>query len=293
MILAIYYYVINELLLSNINILNCNYVASEDNLEKLPGHGLRWPPLPIMRVSMPLEKLIKGFRKFRSSYFVKNDRYTDLVKGQSPEALVIACSDSRNDPALLTRSEPGDIFVVRNVAAVVPPYQPDDNYHGTSAAIEFAVKGLKVKNIMVLGHALCGGVRALAEQSESKTDFEFLSHWIKIGAPAQEIVNQILTDMPQSVKIKALEQAVILTSLNNLMTFPWIRQGVTSGKIILHGWYFDMVDGKMLAYDFASGQFREMNETAEGFTKAPKGCCAPWPIEQMVRHHLTSSKHAA
>src|ERR1700743_3368157 len=111
---------------------------------------------------MPIEKLIKGFRAFHASYFEKSHYYDHLVRdGQKADTLVIACSDSRNDPALLTQSEPGDIFVVRNVAAIVPPYEPDDRYHGTSAALEFAVKNLRVKNIIILGHELCGGVGAL------------------------------------------------------------------------------------------------------------------------------------
>ena len=240
---------------------------------------------------MPINKLIKGFRAFRSSYFEEKDHYSELVrKGQNPTALVIACSDSRNDPALLTGSEPGDIFVVRNVAAIVPPYQPDNNYHGTSAAIEFAVKGLKLKDIIVLGHSLCGGVQVLADQArQDAAKFEFLSQWIAIGRPARDTVNAILPDAPQAVKLKALEQAIILTSLNNLMTFPWIREAVESGKIALHGWYFDLVDGKLLGYDFKTGQFEEMGTNAKDFTRAAKDgdkCCSGgWPLEDLVRKY--------
>ena len=118
---------------------------------------------------MPFIKLKQGFKKFHSKYFIeKNDLFETLAKkGQSPEVLMIACSDSRNDPALITECEPGDIFVVRNVAAIVPPYSPDDKYHGTSAAIEFAVKGLKVKDIVVMGHALCGGINELLTKKEN------------------------------------------------------------------------------------------------------------------------------
>ncbi len=239
---------------------------------------------------MPLEKLIKGFRKFRSFYFEKNDHYDDLVRnGQSPETLVIACSDSRNDPALLTQSEPGDIFVVRNVAAIVPPYQPDDNYHGTSAAIEFAIKGLKIKDIVVLGHSLCSGVQALSDQADKTApDFEFLSQWIRIGTPACETVRRLLPDAPPGVKIKAMEQAVILTSLNNLMTFPWIRKGVESGQIGLHGWYFDMVNGELLDYNFTTGQFTKIQNKPHGFSKCAHQdgkCSATWPLEKLIANH--------
>jgi len=235
---------------------------------------------------MSLEKLIKGFRAFRASYFVESDHYVDLVrKGQIPETLVIACSDSRNDPALMTQSKPGDMFVVRNVAAIVPPYQPDNHYHGTSAAIEFAVKGLKIKHIIVLGHALCGGVQALGEQGDASCGFEFISQWIMIGADARKIVDDLLPAASQETRRKALEQAMILTSLNNLMTFPWIRSGVASRQITLHGWYFDMTKGKLLGYDFISSQFREVGQEAEGFTgpidpKDSQG--ALWPLHGLI-----------
>ncbi len=247
---------------------------------------------------MPLEKLIKGFKSFRLSYFEKHNRYEDLVKnGQAPQALVIACSDSRNDPALLTRSEPGDLFVVRNVAAIVPPYQPDQNYHGTSAAIEFAVKGLKVKNIIVLGHALCGGVMALSDKKLRESgDYEFLSQWITIGAAANDMVDTLLPDAPRAKRLMALEQAIILTSLNNLMTFPWIRSGVESGAIALHGWYFDMVNGKLLGYNAESGNFAEVKVSAKGLSAAKgipertahdhDGCCPKWPVDRLVRQYL-------
>lgn len=242
---------------------------------------------------MPLEKLIKGFKNFHSSYFKDNDHYADLIKhGQHPEALVIACADSRNDPALLTQSDPGDIFVARNVAAIVPPYQPDANYHGTSSTIEFAVRGLKVKNIVVLGHALCGGVQALAEHAENPeadSDYEFMSHWLSIGDTACATVNRMLPDSPKPVKLKALEQAIILTSLNNLMTFPWVRARVESGDLTLHGWYFDMINGALLGYNFDSGIFENMKQDAKGFSTtsdSTKDCCDEWALDDLVRKHL-------
>lgn len=246
---------------------------------------------------MPFEKLIEGFRSFHKSYFKDHNSYDALTQnGQNPEALVIACSDSRNDPALLTQSEPGDIFVIRNVAAIVPPYQPDDRHHGTSAAIEFAVRGLKVKNIVVIGHALCGGVKALAERPGSQTEeFEFLRPWIAIGAPALDAVDRLLPEVSEAVRLRALEQAVILTSLNNLMTFPWIREAVDAGEMVLHGWYFDMINGQMLAYDFTSGQFRDMNDAANCLGKCVTqnpSCCEAWPLEKLVRTHLKQAGSA-
>lgn len=213
---------------------------------------------------MPFSKLIKGFHLFQHKYFRESRIYRDLTtKGQSPEALVIACCDSRNDPALLLQSKPGDLFVVRNVAAIVPPYQPDDNYHGTSAAIEFAVKELKVKDIIVIGHAMCGGVQALAERGKGDSKFEFLTQWISIGEKACAKVDQSHPHATVEQRQCALEKEVILVSLENLMTFPWIRQGVEEGRITMHGWYFDMLNGKLLDYDLKTKTFVEM--------KAPSG----------------------
>jgi carbonic anhydrase len=208
---------------------------------------------------MTLQKLIDGFARFQTEYFKDSDFYHKLARnGQAPETLIIACSDSRNDPAILTQSEPGDIFVVRNVAALVPPYQPDSNYHGTSAAIEFAVKTLKVKNIVVLGHALCGGIQALSQQEGGTNGHEFITHWLTIGEKARKNVEKELSNSSPEAKQKALEQAVILTSLNNLMTFPWIREKVERSEISIHGWYFDLLGGKLLNYDYAEGLFVDL-----------------------------------
>ncbi len=236
---------------------------------------------------MPFSKLIQGFSRFHSKYFLeKNKLYRTLAeKGQSPEVLMIACSDSRNDPALVTQSEPGDIFVVRNVAAIVPPYHPDDKYHGTSAAIEFAVKGLHVKDIVVMGHAQCGGIKALLDDAVA-TQFEFLGNWIEIGRPAKDAVTTALSDAPTEIKQRALEQAVILISLNNLMTFPWVKEGVAAGSITLHGWYFDLEKGKMLSLDFVSGQFTDMTQTSlmESFIRKSHHHCT-CSIETVIKNH--------
>ncbi len=237
---------------------------------------------------MPFHRLIRGFKSFQGKYFYEQDGlYKTLTeKGQSPEVLVIACSDSRNDPALLTQSEPGDMFVIRNVAAIVPPYQPDSQYHGTSAAIEFAIKGLKVKDIVVLGHALCGGVAALMQGSEKNASYEFLNNWIHIGEYAKTIVKQDLENAPLDIQLRALEQAMILTSIHNLMTFPWIKDAVIAGRLTLHGWYFDMGQGKMLGLDFAKGVFADISATslADAFSKRSQHFCE-CSIEKMVKKH--------
>lgn len=212
---------------------------------------------------MPFNRFVKGFHQFQHKYFRNSDLYKDLTtNGQKPEALVIACCDSRNDPALLMQSQPGDLFVVRNVAAIVPPYQPDDNYHGTSAAIEFAVKGLKVKEIIVLGHSMCGGVQTLANQKKGNTDFEFLTQWISIGERARQKVDALYPSASPEHRQCEIEKEVIVTSLHNLLTFPWIKSGKEAGTLTLHGWYFDMKGGKLLDYDMSTGVFTEFTHSS-------------------------------
>ena len=210
---------------------------------------------------MPFNKLIRGYKAFHLNYFRsgKNLFRTLVRDGQNPDTLVIGCSDSRADPAIVTNSQPGDMFVVRNVAAIVPPYQSDSLHHGTSAALEFGVKALSVKHIVVMGHSMCGGIRALAENKITRGNFEFLSQWVDIGAPALEKIEKDFGNADPDIRRRALEQAVALVSPNNLMTFPWIAERVTSKDVTLHGWYFDMTEGALLEYNDASKAFEDLH----------------------------------
>lgn len=205
-----------------------------------------------------IDRLIDGFRKFRAAHIEgPSSDFERLVReGQSPQVLVVACSDSRNDPAILTESAPGDLFVVRNVAAIVPPYIADRNLKGTSSAIEFAVKGIKVRHIIVLGHALCGGVRALDADNAREQGFEFLTDWVGVAHEARAIIGDALGNVDPELRRRTLEQATILISLRNLLTFPWIEAAVRARSLRLHGWYFDMIKGDLLAHDIQSGVFR-------------------------------------
>jgi len=201
---------------------------------------------------MPFKNLIAGYKSFLSEH---RSLFKQLAQGQAPDTLVISCSDSRTDPALITRSNPGEMFVVRNVAGIVPPYKADTNHHGTSAAIEFAVKTLKVKHIVVMGHSGCGGIQALADRETARQKYEFLAQWVDIGAPALATVEQQMHDAPPALRQRALEQSVILISLENLMTFPWIKQAVDNGEIDMHGWYLDIQASELLAYDRVTQSF--------------------------------------
>jgi carbonic anhydrase len=211
---------------------------------------------------VPFNKLIKGYRSFHLNYFKSGKNlFENLVRrGQNPDTLIVGCSDSRADPAIVTSSQPGDVFVVRNVAAIVPPYKSDSLHHGTSAALEFGVKGLNVKHIVVMGHSMCGGIRALAEHKITRDRFEFLPQWVDIAAPALEKVEKNFKDADPDVRRRALEQAVVLVSLNNLMTFPWIAERVKSKEIALHGWYFDMVEGSLQEYSEAKQSFESLDK---------------------------------
>lgn len=224
---------------------------------------------------MTFRKLIDGYIAFRDAYFEKDPSlYQKLVSnGQNPEVLIIACSDSRIDPAILTTSDPGDLFVIRNVAAIVPPYESatghqSTGYHGTSSAIEFAVKVLKVKHIIVMGHSLCGGVKALADKDVTNETFDFIGPWINIGKDALDAVNRFSGSMNPQERQKALEQALILTSLENLMTFPWIRDKAEQDLMTLHGWYFDLQRGALEEYDPAASRF----ENVLSLKSRPCGC---------------------
>lgn len=201
-------------------------------------------------------QLIEGFLRFRERTLAKDDaQFQDLVQyGQTPSTLVVACCDSRVDPALILDCAPGDLFVIRNVANLVPPIENQGQYHGTSAALEFGVCNLGVQHIIVLGHAHCGGIHALLEGGVVKND-SFIAGWMGIAAEAREHVERELNASASEVRHRACEQKSILVSLQNLMTFPWIRSRVEQGKLTLHGWYFDIEHGELLGYDTTTRRF--------------------------------------
>jgi len=202
--------------------------------------------------------LIEGFHRFREQHFADEDAlYRQLVEqGQTPKILVVSCCDSRVDPSLVLNCAPGDLFVIRNVANLVPP---DENLsggrHGTSAALDYAVRTLEVEHIIVLGHAHCGGIRALMAGPHPDAPGSFINSWMCLAEPARLSVEQEMAVAAPSERERACEQRAILGSLDNLMTFPWIRERVEHGTLRLHGWYFDMDSGHLLGYDADAGEF--------------------------------------
>lgn len=192
-----------------------------------------------------IDGLIAGFRAFRARYYEQRpQRMRELsTRGQSPAVMVIACSDSRVDPALLLGAEPGDLFTVRNVANLVPPYAPDSSYHGTSAALEFAVRDLRVRHIVILGHSGCGGIQALRQASDgAPNEREFIAPWMQIAAAACDGGSGGGVPGQQDV-----EQEGIRISLRNLQSFPWVDAGVRAGDLVLHGWWVDLAAGRLCA----------------------------------------------
>ena len=210
--------------------------------------------------AMPLpQQLIDGYRAFLIGRLRhEQDRYRDLAEsGQSPQIMVIGCCDSRVSPEVIFDARPGELFVVRNVANIVPPYAPDERAHGVSAALEFGVGALKVKHIVVLGHAQCGGVKAYAEDAEPLSPGDFIGNWMKLLAPAAEKLGPRSAFTPADYLMK-LEQANVINSLDNLMTFPRLRKLIERGQVAIHGAYFGVASGQLSVRDPATGVFSQI-----------------------------------
>ena len=206
-----------------------------------------------------IARFIAGFKRFRQQYFDPHEqRFAPLQQGQKPKVLLIGCSDSRVDPAMLTGCAPGELFVVRNVANLVPTCEHDTHHHGVSAALEYAVCALEVEHIIVLGHSGCGGISALMEGVPDGLVAEYIGPWMEIAKRAREQVLKDLAGKEPAVQIRACEQAAILVSLENLLSFPWIAARVESGALLLHGWYFDIAVGQLLSYAPEKGSFQPL-----------------------------------
>ena len=201
-------------------------------------------------------RLLNGYRAFRNGRLpMEQARYRDLAEhGQSPETMVIGCCDSRVSPEVIFDAGPGELFVVRNVANLVPPYAPDGQAHGVSAALEFGVAALKVQHIVVLGHAQCGGVKAFAEDAEPLSPGDFIGKWMSLMAPAMEKVGP-RGELSQSDYLTRLEQANVTNSLDNLLTFPRLKKLIEMGRVAIHGAYFGVATGRLSVRD-ANGAFK-------------------------------------
>jgi len=202
------------------------------------------------------ERLITGYRSFLDGRLsTEQTRYRELAEhGQSPEVMVVGCCDSRVSPEVIFDARPGELFVVRNVANLIPPYETGGSYHGVSAALEFAVGVLRVKHIVVLGHAQCGGVRAFVEDNEPVSPGDFIGRWMSLITPAAERIGP-RGETSLAEYVTRLEQASVAHSLDNLLTFPRLRKLIERGDVTLHGAYFGVATGRLSVLDPVSGAF--------------------------------------
>lgn len=204
--------------------------------------------------------LIEGFARFRGNHFSAEDvMYRNLVEqGQTPKVLIVGCCDSRVDPALIFDCAPGDLFVIRNVANLVPPAEGRAGHHGTTAALEYGVRNLCVEHIVVLGHAQCGGIATLMKTAGNTDSESFIDDWMKLAEEARVSVARELASANDAQRQHECEKRAILVSLQNLRTFPWITERVAAGSLTLHGWYFDIEQGQLLGYEEDSRQFVQL-----------------------------------
>ena len=203
--------------------------------------------------------MIEGYRRFRETRWKRErERWSQLAEGQSPKVMLLACSDSRVDPGQIFDARPGEMFVVRNVAALAPPFETGGGYHGVSAALEFAVTQLEVDEILVLGHGFCGGCAAALTGQFAEADHgegHFIAAWVKMLDEACEKVSSRFAKLDREAFL-AMELEAVKVSLANLRTFPWVIEREAAGRLALHGGHFSISEGRLYLLDEAEGEFR-------------------------------------
>jgi carbonic anhydrase len=206
-----------------------------------------------------LDQLIDGYHRFRTKDWARErDRWSELAEGQSPRVMILSCADSRVDPAHIFDARPGEIFVVRNIAGLAPPYETSQGFHGVSAALEFAVTQLRVEEILVMGHGLCGGCAAALTGQFDETEpgeGHFIADWVRMLDDARD---KVRADHPELNReaFREMEREAVRVSLANLRTFPWISEREDAGELQLHGGHFAIAEGRLYMLDEAEGDFR-------------------------------------
>lgn len=195
------------------------------------------------------KKIIQGYLDFRKKYATDDKSIMQHLAyhGQKPEIMIIACCDSRVDPSLILQCEPGDLFIARNVANIVPPYESDEGHHGTSAALEFGICYLNVKHLIILGHSQCGGIEALLNSANLKQN-DFITRWVSLIN-----INSSTQD------INTFAKQALFHSYQNCLTFPWIKDRVMKNILVIHLWYFDIKEGEISVYSFKSNTFQQLS----------------------------------
>ena len=206
-----------------------------------------------------MKQLIEGYRRFREKNWARErERWAELAEGQSPEVMILACADSRSDPAQIFDARPGEMFVVRNIAALAPPYETSRGYHGVSSALEFAVTQLNVGEILVMGHGMCGGCAAALTGRFDDTppgEGHFIGDWVRMLEEARARVRAEHRELDREAFL-AMEREAVKVSLANLRTFPWIQKREGDGRLALHGAHFSIAEGRLYVLDEAEGTFR-------------------------------------
>ena len=212
-----------------------------------------------------MKTLINGHSDFQSVKFTKNkERFKNLVEeGQNPKALFIGCSDSRVMPALITSSKPGDLFIARNIGNFVAPFNPSQDYHATASAIEYAVSVLEVSDIIVCGHSECGAIAALFKDIEATDENLHTIKWLELGESAKRSALLSLKGKPHQEILDYTERVSVIFQLENLLTYPAVKRRVEKGKLFLHGWHYDIKNGKIEYYDEESYEFKELTEKTQ------------------------------
>lgn len=205
---------------------------------------------------MKISYIIAGNRNFKKHYFKKyTEEFENLVKnGQKPKALFIGCSDSRVVPTLITDTKPGDLFVVRNIGNFVPPFVSDDDYHGISSAIEYAISILNVNEAIVCGHSHCGACEALYQNLDNNEETRHIKKWLTLGNKAKEYVLSNYNTIDRA-SLEATEKISIIYQLENLLTYPAVKRKVESGELTIHGWYYKIETGEIEYYDSDKEEF--------------------------------------
>ncbi len=196
-------------------------------------------------------KMLEGYQAFRKKYVLGDKSVMNYLSdyGQQPKIMVVSCCDSRVDPALILQCDPGDLFVVRNVANIIPPYEKDEAHHGTSAALEFGICFLKVKHLILLGHSQCGGIQALLESDVSTQHNDFITNWVSL----------IKTPEYNSHTVDDYAKLALNLSYQHCLTFPWIKEKVMRQELIIHLWFFDIKMGQIFTYSDSKAEYQALD----------------------------------
>ncbi|MFO0753478.1 MAG: carbonic anhydrase [Thermodesulfovibrionales bacterium] len=210
-----------------------------------------------------MEKLYKGIHTFQNSFFKKEeDFFRRLSERQTPEVLFITCADARVDPNLVTQSRPGELFIVRNVGNIVPPHDAINDKNSVAAAMEFAVMGLRVTDIIVCGHSNCGAMQALFMEEEAFEGMHHFREWMKLASPVRHIVNRFYPSAHASeeVRRRIVEEENVLLQLSNIQTYPFVLKALEEGALHLHGWYYDIRTGDIFSFNPATDKFEKIQK---------------------------------